>query len=97
MRESNSIPEPLEAIARQGSGILIRAGFIGSNLIRSLKRKDWEIIVIDSLIEQVHSTGKWEVPEGVIFFQNDIKDKTAVANALDKVEYIVHLMCLPLP
>jgi nucleoside-diphosphate-sugar epimerase len=38
------------------------AVFIGSNLIRSLKQKDWEIIVIDSLIEQVHSTGKWEVP-----------------------------------
>ena len=36
-------------------------------------------------------SGKWEVPEGVTFFYGDIREKKAVAKALDKVEYIVHL------
>jgi len=36
----------MEAIARQGSGILIRAGFIGSNLIRLLNGKTGKSLLL---------------------------------------------------
>jgi dTDP-L-rhamnose 4-epimerase len=65
------------------------AGFIGSNLINVLPK--WEIVVLDSLIKQVHPTRSWEVPPGVKFICGDVFNKNTVRKSLEGVNYIVHL------
>jgi len=67
------------------------AGFIGTNLIKVLLKEEWNIVVLDSLIKQVHPDGKWEKPGQVKFFHGDVRDKEIVSKALEGVDYIVHL------
>ena len=67
------------------------AGFIGTNLIKALLKEEWNIVVLDALIKQVHPGGKWEKPGQVAFFHGDVRDKEIVSKALEGVDYIVHL------
>ncbi|MBE0470276.1 MAG: NAD-dependent epimerase/dehydratase family protein [Methyloprofundus sp.] len=68
------------------------AGFIGTHLINKLTNMgSWEIIVLDSLIDQVHPNGLWQKPDNVTFFHADIRDQEPVRQALTGVEYVVHL------
>lgn len=67
------------------------AGFIGTNLIKALLKEEWNIVVLDALIKQVHPEGKWEKPGQVTFFHGDVCDEKIVSEALEGVDYIVHL------
>lgn len=67
------------------------AGFIGTNLVKALLKEEWNIVVLDALIKQVHPDGKWEKPGQVTFFHGDVRDKEIVSKALEGVDYIVHL------
>ena len=67
------------------------AGFIGTNLIKALLEEEWDIVVLDALIKQVHPEGKWEKPGQVTFFHGDVCDEKIVSEALEGVDYIVHL------
>jgi len=67
------------------------AGFIGTNLVKALLKEEWNIVVLDALIKQVHPEGKWEKPGQVTFFHGDVCDKKIVSEALEGVDYIVHL------
>lgn len=67
------------------------AGFIGTSLTRILMDGDWDITVIDSLLEQVHPAGKWTPPAHIKFFHADIRDRKIVSRAIQGAEYIVHL------
>ncbi len=68
------------------------AGFIGTHLIRALTLQGgWDIVVLDSLIEQVHPNNAWVKPEHVTFFKGDVRDHMIVAQALEGVQHIVHL------
>ncbi len=65
------------------------AGFIGSNLVRQLLLKQYEVVVLDNL-----STGYEENLaglEGIIFYQGDICDMSLVRQSVEKVEVIFHL------
>lgn len=64
------------------------AGFIGSHLTRELLSENHEVFVIDNL-----STGRREnLPEGVAFFEMDIRDKK-VAEILqrEEIDSVAHL------
>lgn len=67
------------------------AGFIGSNLIRTLIADGWDVFVLDALIKQVHPGGRWEKPPQVKFFHGDVRDRHILAKCLDSADYIVHL------
>jgi nucleoside-diphosphate-sugar epimerase len=70
------------------------AGFIGSNLVRSLMEYGHTVRVLDDL-----STGRAEnldgVQDDVEFIEGDVRDPAAVAKAVAGVEVVHHLAALP--
>ncbi|MEV0285310.1 MULTISPECIES: UDP-glucose 4-epimerase GalE [unclassified Kribbella] len=63
------------------------AGYIGAHVVRAFLADGIDVVVIDDL-----SSGKAEfVPEGVRFVQANLLDGTAVRDALDGVDGVVHL------
>ena len=62
------------------------AGFIGSNLSRILIENNIVVIGIDNLSYGV----KNQIPSGVKFFQEDIRDK-AILGLFDRVDFVFHL------
>ena len=63
------------------------AGFIGSHLARALLVQGRRVTVLDNL-----SVGRREVvPDGARFIHGDIRDDTAVADALRDVDCVFHL------
>jgi UDP-glucose 4-epimerase len=63
------------------------AGFIGSHLTRALLARGQRVTVLDNL-----SVGRPEaVPGGARFVHGDIRDETAVADALSDVDCVFHL------
>jgi dTDP-L-rhamnose 4-epimerase len=69
------------------------AGFIGRHLTAELLRRGHRVRVLDSLLRQVH--GEVERPVGIApdveFIHADIRDGAAVAQALRRVDSVVHL------
>ena len=56
------------------------AGYIGSHTVRELLDRDYEVIVVDSLI-----TGhRGAVPDGVPFYQGDLRDKVFLGQVFDR-------------
>jgi len=63
------------------------AGFVGSNLSRSLISRGHEVIIIDDL-----STGLLDnVPDGVQFIESSILDKDLIGKAISGSDVVVHL------
>ncbi len=73
------------------------AGFIGSWLVESLLNSRHAVTVLDSLSTQVHGAVptlgySWLTPDsGVTFIRADVRDQSAVDNALKDVQAVVHL------
>lgn len=73
------------------------AGFIGSHLVDMLLANNHQIIVYDILEAQVH--GKRDEPpeylaRNIKFIQNDIRDATSLAKALEDVDIVFHLAAM---
>lgn len=67
------------------------AGFIGSHLVDRLLAEGREVVVLDSLEEQVHGGRPPELPDGVEFIEGDVGDHAAADRALARVDEVVHL------
>jgi dTDP-L-rhamnose 4-epimerase len=69
------------------------AGFIGRFVAAELLRRGNEVRVLDSLIEQVHgqTDGSQMLYPEVELIRGDVRDKQAVASALQGVDSVVHL------
>lgn len=67
------------------------AGFIGSHVVRELVRRGDEVVVLDSLEEQVHGGVAPELPEGVELIVGDVGDPVAADRALAGADRVVHL------
>ncbi|QIL01676.1 SDR family NAD(P)-dependent oxidoreductase [Sphingomonas sinipercae] len=68
------------------------AGFIGRNVVRMLLERGNRVRVLDSLVEQVHGdSAPADLSKEAEFIRGDVRDKDAVARALDGVDSIVHL------
>jgi len=70
------------------------AGFIGSHLIDDLLSKGHEIVVLDSLVPQVHgerSDPPDYLTKNIQFIKDDVRNKIALQNALEDIEVVYHL------
>lgn len=70
------------------------AGFIGRFVSTELLARGHRVRVLDSLIEQVHGSGRERpaaLPEDAELVVADVRDGDAVARALDGVDSVVHL------
>ena len=67
------------------------AGFIGSHLVARLLAQGEDVVVLDSLEEQVHGGHPPVVEDGVRFVKGDVGDARAAAEALEGVDRVVHL------
>lgn len=67
------------------------AGFIGTHLVRALTARGDEVVVLDSLEEQVHRNVQPELPTGVGLIVGNVGDRELAARALHGVDRVVHL------
>jgi dTDP-L-rhamnose 4-epimerase len=74
------------------------AGFIGSNTIKKLLPKGYEVVVLDNLNEQIHgnqpevdSATYANIKDKVHFIKGDVINKSDWKKALKGVEAVVHL------
>jgi dTDP-L-rhamnose 4-epimerase len=67
------------------------AGFIGTHLVRALVAQGDDVVVLDSLEEQVHGGVVPEMPEGVELIIGDVGDAEAADRALAGADRVVHL------
>ena len=67
------------------------AGFIGQHLVRDLLARGRRVRVLDSLRADVHRGAAPALPEGVELQVGDVRDRAAVAAALDGVDAVAHL------
>jgi len=67
------------------------AGFIGTHLVRELVRRGDEVVVLDSLEEQVHGATNPDLPDGVELIVGDVGDRQAADRALAGAGRVVHL------
>src|SRR5215831_8697324 len=67
------------------------AGLIGSHVVDSLVREGWRVRALDNLEPQTHRRGKpaWVNPKAE-FIQSDMRNRDAVASALDGVDVVFH-------
>ena len=66
-------------------------GFIGRHVTAELISRNFNVRILDSLIEQVHGAGEFELPAGAELIKGDVRDSIAVAKALNGVDAVVHL------
>lgn len=68
------------------------AGFIGSHTVDGLIARGYDVRILDSLQPRVHPRGKPEwIPPEADFRQGDVRDARDLAEALDGVNYLIHL------
>jgi len=67
------------------------AGLIGSHVTDLLVREGCKVRVLDNLEPQTHRRGKpaW-INEKAEFFEGDLRDRAAIAAALDKIDIVFH-------
>ena len=67
------------------------AGFIGSHVVRELVDRGDEVVVLDSLEEQVHNGAAPELPDSVELLVGDVGDVALADRALSGADRVVHL------
>ncbi|HUA75979.1 MAG TPA: NAD-dependent epimerase/dehydratase family protein [Solirubrobacteraceae bacterium] len=67
------------------------AGFIGTHLVRELVARGDEVVVLDSLEEQVHGGRQPDLPESVKLIVGHVGDAECADLALEGVDRVVHL------
>jgi dTDP-L-rhamnose 4-epimerase len=67
------------------------AGFIGSHVVRELLDRGDEVVVLDSLEEQVHNGAAPVLPDSVELLVGDVGDVELADRALADVDRVVHL------
>lgn len=74
------------------------AGFIGSHIALKLIEKGYEVTVLDNLLEQIHSTDPEKtsplycsIKDKVRFIKGDVCNKELLEQALEDVDYVIHL------
>ena len=65
------------------------AGFIGSNLVDALLKKDWEVIVIDNLSSDAHE--QFYFNNKATYYKYDILDYNKIYPLFKDIDYVFHL------
>ncbi|RWD38651.1 SDR family NAD(P)-dependent oxidoreductase [Mesorhizobium sp.] len=66
-------------------------GFIGRHVAQELVEHGYAVCILDALLEQVHGSGAIGLPAGAELIKGDVRDRDAVAEALQGVDAIIHL------
>lgn len=66
-------------------------GFIGRHVADELLASGYEVLLYDSLIDQVHTDGPKNLPEGAEVRRGDVRDAEALRSALAGCEGVIHL------
>ena len=66
-------------------------GFIGRHVTEELLENGYEVRVFDALIDQVHGDVEVAVSKAAEVVRGDVRDKTAVEQALEGVDGVIHL------
>jgi dTDP-L-rhamnose 4-epimerase len=66
-------------------------GFIGRHVTQELIGRNYEVRILDSLIEQVHGADATELPAGAELIRGDVRDAAIVSEALRGVDAVIHL------
>ena len=74
------------------------AGFIGSHIALKLIEKGYEVTVLDNLLEQIHGEDPdktsplyCSIKDKVRFIKGDVCNKALLEQALEDVDYVIHL------
>jgi dTDP-L-rhamnose 4-epimerase len=67
------------------------AGFIGQHLVRDLLGRGLRVRVLDSLRDDVHHGTVPTLPDGAELVIGDVRDRDAVAGALEGIDAVAHL------
>jgi dTDP-L-rhamnose 4-epimerase len=67
------------------------AGFVGTHLVRELVARGDQVVVLDSLEQQVHNGCSPDLPGSVELIVADVGDRCAADRALAGVDRVVHL------
>ena len=74
------------------------AGFIGSHIALKLLEKGYKVTVLDNLLEKIHGAAPdntsplyCSIKDKVHFIKGDVCDKPLLEQALQDVEYVIHL------
>ena len=74
------------------------AGFIGSHIALKLIDKGYQVTVLDNLLEQIHGADPdhtsplyRSIKDNVRFIKGDVCDKILLEQALEDVDYVIHL------
>jgi dTDP-L-rhamnose 4-epimerase len=83
----------VNASSRNGRRALVTggAGLIGSHIVDLLLREGWSVRILDNLEPQTHGGGRpaW-VADGAEMGVGDIRDRSAVRDALEDVDVVFH-------
>ena len=66
-------------------------GFIGRYVVQELRSGNYNVRILDSLVDQVHGDTPVTIPTGAELVEADIRDMDAVKNSLRDVDGVIHL------
>ncbi|MDB5623992.1 MAG: nucleoside-diphosphate-sugar epimerase [Devosia sp.] len=66
-------------------------GFIGRYVAQELLANNYQVRVLDALIDQVHGDAAAPTPAGVEVIRGDVRDKDVVNAALEGIDSVLHL------
>ncbi len=69
------------------------AGFIGSNIVQELVNMDEKVVVIDNLLTGYENNIRTFIDD-IEFIEGDIRDGSAVAKAMNGVDFVLHQAAL---
>jgi dTDP-L-rhamnose 4-epimerase len=68
------------------------AGFIGRHICRALLEHGHDVVILDSIIEQVHGHADGiTIPKDIEFIRGDIRNRDVTRRALEAVDSVIHL------
>jgi dTDP-L-rhamnose 4-epimerase len=66
-------------------------GFIGRHVTEELLKANYEVRILDALIDQVHGDVETDMPQAAEILRGNVCDRVAVVEALDDVDGVIHL------
>jgi dTDP-L-rhamnose 4-epimerase len=68
------------------------AGYIGSHLVDALVDREYDVVVLDSLVPQVHRTGTWPsyANPRARYVRGDVRDRSALQPLVLESDAVVH-------
>ncbi|MER9952016.1 NAD-dependent epimerase/dehydratase family protein [Mesorhizobium sp. M0047] len=66
-------------------------GFIGRHVAQELIEHDYAVCIFDALLDQVHGGEAVSIPAGAELIRGDVRDRDALAGALQGVDAVIHL------